>query len=103
MSLNSEDNKGTGAGGSAGDRLAALAGQAPRLQAGGIGYAAWKPAMDVFLQRAGAEGIHRTPLTEAAWLAQSAKVEAWAAEALAAALALALGSDGDAADASAGA
>ena len=51
---NGED-KGTGVGaGAAGLHL-----QAPRLQSGGIGYAAWRTNMDVFLQRAGAEGIHR--------------------------------------------
>jgi transposase InsO family protein len=84
MSLNSED-KGTGAMG-AGDKLAHL--QAPRLQSGGVGYAAWAANMDVFLQRAGAEGIHRKPMTEAAWVDMSRRVEEWAADALSAALAL---------------
>src|SRR3954471_18555621 len=67
--------------------------QAPRLGTGGIGYAAWRPNMDVFLQRNGAEGIHRTPMAEAKWLDMSQRSEAWAAEALDAALALVLGSD----------
>ena len=62
--------------------------QAPRLLSGGIGYAAWQANMDVFLQRAGAEGIHRKPLTEAAWMDMARRTEEWAAEALDAALAL---------------
>ncbi|HXS18641.1 MAG TPA: hypothetical protein VN764_15695, partial [Polyangiaceae bacterium] len=67
--------------------------QAPRLGTGGIGYAAWRPSMDVFLQRSGAEGIHRTPMAEAKWLDMSQRSEAWAAEALDAAMALVLGND----------
>jgi hypothetical protein len=66
---------------------------APRLGAGGIGYAAWRPSMDVFLQRSGAEGIHRTPMAEAKWLDMSQRSESWAAEALDAAMALVLGND----------
>jgi hypothetical protein len=84
MSLNSED-KGTGAAG-AGDKLAHL--QAPRLQSGGLGYAAWQANMDVFLQRAGAEGIHRKPMAEAAWTEMARRAEEWTADALSAALAL---------------
>jgi hypothetical protein len=67
--------------------------QAPRLGAGGIGYAAWRPSMDVFLQRSGAEGIHKTPMAEAKWLDMSQRSESWAAEALEAAMALVLGND----------
>ena len=33
---------------------------APRLVGGGVGYAIWKPQMNVHLQRIGAEGIHTT-------------------------------------------
>jgi transposase InsO family protein len=74
--------------------------QAPRLAAGGIGYSAWRPNMDVFLQRNGAEGIHQKPMVEAKWLEMSTRSEAWAAEALDAAMALVLGdgSGGDGGD-----
>lgn len=82
MSLTSEDNKGAaGAGGGA-----AGASQAPRLQAGG--YAVWRPSMDVFLQRAGAEGVHKKESTAEQWIQLSKQVSEWADEALAEALAL---------------
>ncbi len=58
MSLNSEDKMGGGGG-------STLHLQAPRLLSGGVGYAAWQSNMDVFLQRAGAEGTHRKPMAEA--------------------------------------
>ena len=74
----------------AGDKLAQM--QAPRLHNGGIGYAAWRDNMDVFLQRAGAEGIHRKVMTEAAWTEMSRRVEEWSAEAFDAAMALVSGS-----------
>lgn len=61
--------------------------QAPRLQAGGIGYAAWAPHMDVFLQRGGAEGIHRTEMSETTFKQLSESIARWEAEALAAAIA----------------
>jgi hypothetical protein len=83
MMPNGED-KGTGVGaGAAGLHL-----QAPRLQSGGIGYAAWRTNMDVFLQRAGAEGIHCNPLAEDAWKSMSTRVAEWSADALRDALAL---------------
>ena len=78
--------------GSAGDKLAALQ-AAPRLHSGGVGYGAWRDSMDVFLQRAGAEGIHRKVMTEEAWRTMARRVEGWAEEALSAALAL-LDADG---------
>lgn len=65
--------------------------QAPRLAPGGIGYSVWRPNMDVFLQRNGAEGIHQKPMTVQQWLEMSGRSEAWAAEALDAAMALVLG------------
>ena len=77
--------------------------QAPRLGTGGIGYASWRPNMDVFLQRNGAEGIHRTPMAEAKWLDMSRRSEMWAAEALDAAMALVLGNDGSSSSGSAAA
>ena len=47
--------------------------------------------MDVFLQRIGAEGIHRSPLTAAAWNDMADRAAAWHAEELAAAMALVMG------------
>jgi len=73
MSLNSNDS--VGAAGS-GDR-------APQLRAGG--YAAWKPAMDVYLQRHGATNVHKEPLTEDEWRADCSDVAAWNTQTLAAA------------------
>jgi hypothetical protein len=67
--------------------LTAVHAQAPRLQAGGVGYAAWAPHMDVFLQRGGAEGIHRKEMLETTYVQLSKSVESWADEALAAAIA----------------
>src|SRR5579875_402936 len=89
MSTNSEA---AGVGG-ASERLAQLQ-AAPRLQSGGVGYAAWQANMDVFLQRAGAEGIHRKPMAEAAWKEMVLRVEQWSEEALAAAMALVVGDAG---------
>lgn len=70
---------------------AALA-HAPRLTPGG--YAAWRPRMDVFLQRAGAESIHTKAATAEAWMLMSERVDALADEALADAMALVLGTSG---------
>ena len=88
MSLNSEDKTG-GTGGVGAQHM-----QAPRLQSGGIGFAAWQANMDVFLQRAGAEGIHRKPMAEAVWTDMARRAEEWAEEALSAALALVSGGCG---------
>ena len=62
MSLNAYgDDKGAmGAGGGAG----ALS-QAPRLRAGC--YAAWKPDMDVYLARIGADGVHKRAMGTTDW------------------------------------
>ena len=77
MSSNSEETgKGSGSN----------AQQAPRLLLGG--YAAWRPSIDVFLQRGGAEALHKKALTEKEWTARSALVDAWADEAEADAWAL---------------
>ena len=64
--------------------------QAPRLQAAGGGYAAWRPSMDAFLQRSGADGIHAKKMTEARWTEISGAAAAWAQESLDAALSLLL-------------
>jgi transposase InsO family protein len=101
MSLSNNDDKGVGAsvGSLANGHL-----QAPRLQTGGVGYATWKPSMDVHLQRMGADGIHRKPLTEAVWKGMVVKDEAWKQEAFLAAMQLALTvDDGSASSSSASA
>jgi hypothetical protein len=81
MSLSSDDKGGAGGGG--------LTAQTPRLLPGG--YAAWRPAMDVWLNRAGAEDVHKKAMSEQDWQAQSTRVGVWADDALTAALALAMG------------
>jgi len=65
---------------------------APRLTAGSS-YSSWRPNMDVFLQRSGAEGIHTQATTKDEWITTSQLVVMWGEEAFAAALALALGSN----------
>ncbi len=84
MSLNSDEIKGvTGAHGSA--QLG------PRLQASGVGYSTWRPHMDVFLQRSGADGIHRKVMTEEMYMDLSGRVESWQDDALTAAMAMVIG------------
>src|SRR5690349_21937030 len=72
MSLNAYgDDKGAmGAGGGAG----ALS-QAPRLRAGC--YAAWKPDMDVYLARIGADGVHKRAMSATDWQTIVDKLELW--------------------------
>ena len=72
MSLNAYgDDKGAmGAGGGAG----ALS-QAPRLRAGC--YAAWKPDMDVYLARIGADGVHKRAMSATDWQTMVDKLELW--------------------------
>ena len=65
----------------------ATSAQGPRLESGSVGYAAWKPTMDVYLQRNGAEGIHRKPMPTDRWVAMSTQVEAWQSDELDAAMA----------------
>jgi hypothetical protein len=65
------------------DAVAAGGDRAPQLRAGG--YAVWKPAMDVYLQRHGAANVHKEPLTESEWKQDCSDVAAWSSEALAAA------------------
>ena len=45
----------------------------PGSVGGGVGYAMWKPQMNVHLQRIGAEGIHTTVMSELQWLDISAR------------------------------
>lgn len=54
-------------------------GQLPRLVPGS--YALWRTRMDAYLQRAGAEKVHRTPMTKERWKLFDAAVTAWAGEA----------------------
>lgn len=68
--------------------------RAPQLRASSAAYAAWKPAMDVFLQRHGASGVHTEPLSEREWNEDYGDVTKWAKQALAAARALARNGDG---------
>jgi hypothetical protein len=63
----------------------------PRLTFTGGGYSAWRPNMEVYLQRAGAEDIHKEPMGEQEWLTTSAQVRDWARQADKEALALVLG------------
>ena len=72
MSLNAygDDKGAVGTGGGAG----ALA-QAPRLRAGC--YAAWKPDMDVYLARIGADGAHKRAMSVADWKTIVEKLELW--------------------------
>lgn len=91
MSLTSEDRGAVG--GAAGLAVAQL--QAPRLQSGGVGYATWHPSMDAFLQRNGADSIHKKPLTQTEWVRRVRNVDSWAAAELDAACALALASADD--------
>ena len=65
------------------DGAAAGGDRAPQLRAGG--YAAWKPAMDVYLQRHGAAGVHKETLTEEGWSYDCSEVAAWNTDTLSAA------------------
>ena len=77
MSLSNEQTTG-GAGGSGG--AAALAHQGPRLAPGG--YAAWRTKFDVYLQRTGAEGVHKKDtMTAERWAQFSSAVADWTAAA----------------------
>ena len=57
--------------------------RAPLLRGAG-GYPAWKPAMNVYLQRHGAAGVHTEPLSEVEWLQDCSDVAAWGQQTLAA-------------------
>ena len=90
MKPNSMERMGAGSAASAvADGAATGSERAPLLRAGG--YPAWKPAMDVYLQRHGAAGVHKEPLTEAEWLLDCKAVATWGQQSLAAARALARG------------
>ena len=63
------------------------AAQAPRLRSAAGGYAAWKPDMDVYLERVGADGVHKRAMTDESWRKLALQVQSWSDEALAQALA----------------
>lgn len=71
------------------DGAAASSDRAPPLRAGG--YAAWKPSMNVYLQRHGAADVHTEPQSQEEWLRDSSSVAAWNKQTLAAARIAALG------------
>ena len=77
-----------GAAGHAGSAASGPGTQAPRLRAGG--YATWRTDMDVFLERYGAEGVHKRKSDAASWEKTVASVTKWNDAALDAALILAL-------------
>ena len=99
MSLTAYADDKAGSAGSA--AVGALGTAVPRLRPGG--YAAWRPEMDVWLERHNAAGVHKHKMTAEMWRKQQARVRAWQADELQAALALVDGddakSDGDAAEA----
>lgn len=59
-----------------------------------MGYAEWKPQMEIHLQRIGVHGVHRRPLTKEAWVADSQLVEQWEEDKIEAARALLHGGGG---------
>jgi len=71
-----------GAGGATGHSA-----QAPRLRSTAGSYAAWKPDMDVYLERVGADGVHKREMADESWRKMSLQVQSWSDEALAQALA----------------
>ncbi|MDR3740794.1 MAG: hypothetical protein P4L40_17400 [Terracidiphilus sp.] len=71
MSLSNEE-RGAGGAGASSTML-------PRLVAGS--YALWRMRMDAYLQRAGAEKVHRTPMTKERWQLFDTAVSAAAGEA----------------------
>lgn len=78
-----------GAGSTYDGAAASSAERAPLLRAGG--YAAWKPSMNVYLQRHGAADVHTEQQTQDEWLRDSSNVAAWNKQTLAAARIAALG------------
>jgi len=86
MSLTYSEDKG----GMSGATMSSTAGHAPLLQASN--YAAWASSMEVFLQRNGAEGIHKKVMTKQQFEELEANVARWNDEVLSAAAALVGGS-----------
>lgn len=80
----SDDKTGVGVAGASGALSSA---QAPRLRSTSGSYATWKPDMDVYLERIGAEGVHKRAMTHEAWRETALLVQRWSDEALVQALA----------------
>ena len=82
------DDKGAaGAGGAAGSGA-----QAPKLR-GAAHYAQWRPDMEVWLERHGAQGVHTREITPTRWQALQQAVKQWDEEKLAAAMDALLGAE----------
>jgi transposase InsO family protein len=67
--------------------MGAAPAQAPRLRSAAGSYAAWKPDMEVYLERIGADGVHKRTMTDEGWNKMILQVQIWNDEALAQALA----------------
>lgn len=84
MSLNAHsDDKGAGGSNANG------ATQAPKLRSGAH-YAVWRPDMEVYLERYGAQGVHTRAMAASQWSTLQSTVQAWDEEKLTAALAAVL-------------
>ena len=79
------DDKGAGSAGGAAAGLHTA--QAPRLRSTAGSYAAWKPDMEVYLERIGADSVHKRAMTDDSWRRLALQVQSWSDEALALALA----------------
>ena len=74
MSSNCEDKLGSA--GAMVNSTSAAGGHGPLLRASN--YAAWAPSMDVFLQRNGAEGVHKKVMSKQEFDRMEGKVMEWA-------------------------
>ena len=90
MSTNAGDKHADGAAGSGAAAATAL--QAPRLRSAAH-YAAWRPDMEVWLERNGAHGVHTRPLTAKKWMKHSGDVRSQKDATIDAAMALLDGDD----------
>jgi len=79
---NNGEEKGAAASGAAGSQA-----QAPKLRSGAH-YAMWRPDMEVYLERHGANSVHTREMTAKDWQSLSEQVRQWDEEALTAALLL---------------
>ena len=90
MSRTSEESKAAGGGGGGSAHTVG-----PRLrEATSLGYAEWKPQMEIHLQRIGAQGVHRRLLSRQDWEEDNQRVERWEEDKLEAARALLRGGAG---------
>ncbi len=79
---NNGEEKGAAASGAAGSQA-----QAPKLRSGAH-YSMWRPDMEVYLERHGANSVHTREMTAKDWQSLSEQVRQWDEEALTAALLL---------------